>query len=126
MTALIDYDFHQEIKKGIKMMIDLFCGGFGDQPNNNRLALLEFSFDAYGLHAFSRDQRPSTLKAVVDKLFPMFGYTCTEKSFALAEIIFREEQYGTFIRLKLELIVTAPVVVVVVVFSFSPSTYFML
>ena len=75
------------------MMIDLFCGGFGNQPSNNRLALMEFSRDATGLHAFNRDQSPSTLKMVVDSLFPMYGYTCTEKAFSLAEVLF-QKNYG--------------------------------
>ena len=75
------------------MMIDLFCGGFGNKPSNNRLALMEFSRDATGLHAFNRDQSPSTLKMVVDSLFPMYGYTCTEKAFALAEVLFQKD-YG--------------------------------
>ena len=87
---------HQLIKEGIKLMIGLFCGGFGDHPSNNRLALIEFSREATGLYAFNRDQRLSTLRTVIDSLFPMYGYTCTERAFALGEVLFGK-LYGKFL-----------------------------
>ena len=65
------------MKDGIKTMIDLFCGGFGNGESNNRLAILQFSNTPVVMHYFSDSQAPEDLKAKVDQMVDFGGKTCT-------------------------------------------------
>ncbi|KAK7105861.1 collagen alpha-1(XXI) chain-like isoform X1 [Littorina saxatilis] len=86
----------QNIKNGLKSMLDLFCEGFGNNPTDNRLALMQFSSDPVLTHKLGSSQTIADLKAAVNRLYPMFGYTCTAKALAFARDAFRSENGGRF------------------------------
>ena len=67
----------QFMKDGIVTMIDLFCGGFGFAPDNNRLALLQFSTKPFVHYFFNEDQSPDALKLAVQNMTNFGGRTCT-------------------------------------------------
>lgn len=75
----------QMIKNATKLLVQLFCDGFGNEATDNRLALIQFSSDAVAsYYSFKDNQTNEVLEESIDKLFPMFGYTCTEKALGLA------------------------------------------
>ena len=90
--SISDEDF-EVMKAGVKLLIDTLCGGFGPAPNQNRLSIVQFSSSTQGMLVFSSEQDPDALKAVVDSLRPMYGYTCTGDAFALAYLAF-DQKYG--------------------------------
>ncbi|KAL8579631.1 hypothetical protein ACOMHN_025583 [Nucella lapillus] len=76
------------IQEAVKTMLRLFCGEFGQGLTHNRLAIVQFSSDATALYTFQDDQSPSALALAVDRMYPMYGYTCTEKALDLARRLF--------------------------------------
>nr|KAG5703295.1 hypothetical protein BaRGS_025537 [Batillaria attramentaria] len=74
----------QIMKEGIKIMIDLFCGGFGMGPRNNRLAIIQFSSAPIIIHYFSDPQTPKALKDKVGSMVDFGGKTCTGDALVLA------------------------------------------
>ena len=81
------------MKAGVKLLIDTLCGGFGPAPTHNRLSIVQFSSSTLGRLVFSGPQDPDTLKAAVDSLRPMYGYTCTGDALTLAYQAF-DQKYG--------------------------------
>ena len=81
--SISDDDF-EAMKGGVQLLIDALCGGFGPAPNQHRLAIVQFSTFVRTVHTFGDDQDPQTLKAVLNKTTPMYGYTCTGDALQLA------------------------------------------
>lgn len=76
-SSIFTTDF-EVMKQGINSMIDLFCGGFGNNAtSHNRLAILQFSTSSYVHHYFSDPQTPQALKDAVDRMDDFGGRTCT-------------------------------------------------
>ncbi|KAK7108131.1 hypothetical protein V1264_015922 [Littorina saxatilis] len=85
------------IKNATKLLVQLFCDGFGNEATDNRLALIQFSSDAVAsYYSFKDNQTNEVLEESIDKLFPMFGYTCTEKALGLATKAFLPDNGGRF------------------------------
>lgn len=93
-SGSISEDDFAAMKTGVKVLIDVLCGGFGSNKTNNRLSIVQFSTNSVGIHSFGQDQSPSTLKAVVDSVQLLHGYTCTGSALQLAYIAF-DPVYGT-------------------------------
>ncbi|XP_055958033.1 collagen alpha-1(XII) chain [Patella vulgata] len=74
--SIYDKDF-ELMKDGLEIMIDLFCGGFGPDKSNNRMAIIQFATNVTIIHEFGDDQDPETLKEKVRKLRHYAGNTCT-------------------------------------------------
>ncbi|ESO96193.1 hypothetical protein LOTGIDRAFT_160181 [Lottia gigantea] len=74
--SILDEDF-EFMKDGLKVMIDLFCGGFGYAEANNRLAIIQFATNVTIIHKFSDSQDPTSLKQKVTDLRHYAGNTCT-------------------------------------------------
>ena len=83
----------EKMKTGVKLLIDTLCGGFGSSPSQNRLSIVQFSTSTMATVVFSGDQNLDSLKAAVDRLRPMYGYTCTGDALGLAYLVF-DQKYG--------------------------------
>ncbi|XP_041369654.1 uncharacterized protein LOC121383628 [Gigantopelta aegis] len=72
--------------KGIKLMINLFCGGFGSLKTNNRLAIVQYASrdQMVVVHRFSDNQNPDYLRQVVENMKHLYGNTCTGTALNLA------------------------------------------
>lgn len=44
-SGSIEADDFRLMKEGVELMVDLFCGGFGPNAENNRLAVVVFASD---------------------------------------------------------------------------------
>ncbi|KAK7108129.1 hypothetical protein V1264_015921 [Littorina saxatilis] len=84
------------IKGGLKQMVDLFCGGFGENTTNHRMAIAQFSSDAVGSYSFKAKQSKQDLYDAIDALYPMFAYTCTAEALTFARTVFDENNGGRF------------------------------
>ena len=82
-------------------MIDLFCGGFGEGKQNNRLAILQFSTIPVLKHSFNEPQTPEALKAKVDTMEDFGGRTCTGDALIDAYNNIFKVSEGEFLQLAL-------------------------
>lgn len=91
-SGSIETEDFELIRQGVAVMIDLFCGGFGMEPSNNRLAVIMFASDIKIIHRFSDDQAPNTLRDVIASMTQPNGNTCTGDALKLAhDVIFTAE-----------------------------------
>ena len=49
-SGSIEEEDFQLMRDGVDVMVDLFCGGFGPNENNNRLAILLFASEMQIIH----------------------------------------------------------------------------
>lgn len=92
-SGSITEDDFNAMKEGVKVLIDVLCGGFGSAATNNRLSIILFSTDSVLSYRFDMDQSPELLKQAVDGLQHMSQFTCTGSALELAYEAF-DPKYG--------------------------------
>nr|KAG5706666.1 hypothetical protein BaRGS_005736 [Batillaria attramentaria] len=89
-SGSIEEEDFELIRDGVSVMVDLFCGGFGTGPTNNRLAIIMFASEIKIIHSFNDDQ--SILADVIANMTQPNGNTCTGDALKLAhDVIFTPE-----------------------------------
>ncbi|KAK7094910.1 sarcoplasmic reticulum histidine-rich calcium-binding protein-like isoform X2 [Littorina saxatilis] len=92
-SGSIEEEDFELMREGVDVMVSLFCGGFGSNANNNRLAILVFASEIQVVHRFSDDQSQETLRQVIANMSQPNGNTCTGDALKLArEVLFGQDR----------------------------------